>query len=322
MAQNELVAFIEAARRSGIADTAIAAVLESSGWPRKDVFAAMRAHYEALAGVPVPVRRGVGETARDAFLHLLAFGTLATWALALGGLLFGWVELTWPDRVIDRGGYTQRHVLAGNLASLIVAFPVYLLATRQALREKRDSAVRRWLTWTALLIAAGIVIGDVIAVLAALLRGETTVRFLLKASIVFAVAAGIFWFYLSGLRETGVRARHFAVVSAVAVGLALVAGFAGLGSPAAQRMQEADRRRIQHLRDTAALLQGRRSLPEELPATQVDPVTGQRYEYHRLDGTRYELCATFDAAAAEPAAWAHGAGRHCFPLDAAASRIP
>jgi hypothetical protein len=183
MAQNELVAFIEAARRSGIADTAIAAVLESSGWPRKDVFAAMRAHYEALAGVPVPVRRGVGETARDAFLHLLAFGTLATWALALGGLLFGWVELTWPDRVIDGGGYTQRHILAGNLASLIVAFPVYLLATRQALREKRDSAVRRWLTWTALLIAAGIVIGDVIAVLAALLRGETTVRFLLKAWI-------------------------------------------------------------------------------------------------------------------------------------------
>lgn len=319
--REELIRFIEAARQNGIADQAIVSLLESSGWSVKEVLGAMRDHYEKVAGVPVPLRRGVGEGARDAFLHLLAFGTLATWTIALGALLFAWVERTWPDPVMSAQYYADNWQ-AGNLASLIVAFPIYLLATRQTLRENRDTGVRRWLTWLALLIAASIVIGDLIAVLAWLLRGEATIRFLLKATIVFVLAGGVFWFYISWIREAGVNARAFAAAAAIAVGVGLLGGFLIIGSPSEQRKLEADRRRIQHMREIAGYLGGRSELPDIAPAHIVDPVTNQPYEYRKLGATRYELCATFDSPGAERSMWAHGPGRHCFSLDASASRLP
>jgi len=59
------------------------------GWAAKDIYAALGRYYQSLTGLPVPVRaEGAGEAARDAFLYLLAFSTLATWTIALGSLMF------------------------------------------------------------------------------------------------------------------------------------------------------------------------------------------------------------------------------------------
>src|SRR4051812_1649579 len=119
----------------------------------------------------VPVRRGTGEGARGAFLHMLSFGTRRSRAAARGSLWFAVFNLKVPDPVSFDGYSDNPYSIASNLASLIVAFPVYILVMRTILTdmarypEKLDSAIRRWLTWFALLIASSIVIGDLITFL-------------------------------------------------------------------------------------------------------------------------------------------------------------
>lgn len=321
---DELRRFIETAKSKGVSDDAIAALLEAAGWSKKEIYAGLQKHYEAIIGMPVPARGGFGEGAQDAFFHLLAFGTLATWAVALGSILFALIEHAFPDPVVSREYAPQRGVLAGHLASLLVAFPVYLLVTRKILREvsespeKKDSGIRKWLTWLALLIAASLVIGDVITILAWLLRGEITLRFLLKAVVILVLAGSIFWFYLRGLRERGPAPRLFAIAAGTAVIATLVAGFSVMGAPSVQRNIEADRRRIEHFKEIAGLLHARTELPEylsQLPVRWLDPVSGRGYEYRKLSQYEYELCAIFTASDAKLQFWSHGSGRQCFRLN-------
>ena len=105
----------------------------------------------------------------------------------------------------------------------------------------------------------------------------------------------------------------------------MLAGFAQMGSPSAQRMLEGDRRRVEAIRALAHDLRTMAELPPSLadvgPRGQ-DPVTGQPLEYRKLGPTTYQLCVNFEAAAAqEPARYRygrlaqHGAGRQCFTLD-------
>jgi hypothetical protein len=103
--------------------------------------------------------------------------------------------------------------ISGSLASIIVAFPVYLLAMRfilrdlSAHREKHESGVRRWLTYIALFLASGIVTGDLITFLAFFLRGDLTARFALKVFTVLVIAGGVFWYYLASLKPGVTEAK-------------------------------------------------------------------------------------------------------------------
>ena len=72
------------------------------------------------------------------------------------------------------------------MACVIVGLPIYLLTTRYILGElkahpeKLDSPVRRWLTYLALLVAAGVVVGDVITFLSYFLRGDLSADVFVK----------------------------------------------------------------------------------------------------------------------------------------------
>lgn len=98
------------------------------------------------------------------------------------------------------------------MASLIVAYPVYLMVMRILIRgvkdrpEKLDSGVRKWLTYIALLIASATAIGDLITFLSYFLRGELTVHFILKVLTVIIIAGGVFWYYLLWLEKPRERA--------------------------------------------------------------------------------------------------------------------
>jgi len=67
--------------------------------------------------------------------------------------------------------------------------------------EKLESSVRKWLTYIALLIAAGIVVGDLITFLTYFLRGELTARFVARVATVLLIAGGVFWYYFGSLRK-------------------------------------------------------------------------------------------------------------------------
>jgi hypothetical protein len=204
----KLSEFIHAAREKGASDEFVTSLLRERGWPAKAIYAAFGKYYESLTGLPVPVRsQGAGEAARDGFLYLLVYSALATWTIALGSLIFTYVDKWFPDVLAQPVYQGSRYEISNDMACIIVALPIFLLVMRTILRdlnrtpEKAESGVRKWLTYIALLIAAGVVMGDLITFLAYFLRGELTTRFLLKVLTVIAIAGGVFWYYLGFLRR-------------------------------------------------------------------------------------------------------------------------
>jgi hypothetical protein len=202
-----LHAFIEASKTKGAADDLLVNLLREQGWAAKDIYAAFGRYYQSLTGLPVPVRAGgAGEAARDAFLYLLAFSTLATWTIALGSLMFTYINRWFPDPLV-RQPFESPYEVSSEMACIIVGFPIFLLVMRFILKEvetrpeKLESGIRKWLTYIALLIAAGTVIGDLITFLTFFLQGELTARFVLKVLTVVVIAGSVFWYYLESLKR-------------------------------------------------------------------------------------------------------------------------
>ncbi len=202
--------FLDAAKARGASHETLAALLRGREWPEEDVYRALADHFETSSGLRIPSYKRSG-SAKDAFLYLLSFSTLATWSIGLGSVMFSLIDL-WINDPLGTGYYygDTYYQISDSLACLIVAFPIYLLVMRYIVREldlhpeKRESAVRKWLTYLALLIAAGVVVGDCISFLTHFLRGELTARFVSKVATVFVISGGIFWYYLGSLQK---RAR-------------------------------------------------------------------------------------------------------------------
>jgi hypothetical protein len=214
LADPRIAEFIERALDAGISQESLLGVLAAHGWPEKEVYGALADHYRRLTGVDVPRRAGAGASAKEAFFYLLLFSALATWTIGFGCLAFTLIDRWIADPLFS--GYRQTfdtYTIASSLAALIVAFPLYLLISRTisgevaAHPEKQDSPIRKWLTYMALVIAAGIFMGDLIAALAYLLRGELTSRFLAKSFVVLMLSGGVFFYYFGGLRKTDAHGR-------------------------------------------------------------------------------------------------------------------
>ena len=146
-------------------------------------------------------------------LLLVMFGALYVCAWQLGNLLFSLINLAFPDQLAEfRVAAAERGVRWGT-ASLIVAFPLFLWMARLLGREvtadpsRRLSAVRRWLTYLTLLIAAGFIVGDTITLVYNLLSGDITVRFLLKVLVIAAIAGSMFGYYLQQIRRDDTESR-------------------------------------------------------------------------------------------------------------------
>lgn len=346
--------FITAAIGKGASDEFLATFLTRRGWPAEDVYTAIGNYWAVATGVTVPVRRGAGESSRDAFLYLLSFATLATWTTALGSMMFHFIDLWFVDPLARMAGYES---VTWQMASIAVAFPIYMMVMRSILREAKDterlqSGVRRWLTYIALLITAVAMICDLIASLNAFLEGELTSRFVLKAGTVMIICGAIFAWYFAFLRwnrvtqhaPRGAHIRPVAMAATAAVVAALCGGFAITDGPAKQRQFEADQTRVEDLRtianavkrwhDRAAAIHSIAQLPASLDELQAaglltnashDPETKAPYEYRRLEGTQYEVCASFASASSEqnsgrfPQAsefWEHPRGHSCFVMNA------
>ncbi len=205
-----LVSFIESARAKGAADDSIKNVLKEKGWGEKQIAAAFTVVYEKLTGQKVPERVGSttrAESAKDAFFYLLSFATLGAWTIALGSMLFTFIDQYFPDKVFGGYNYGSNYSVSTQMATIIVTFPIYLLAMRFILKdlaahiEKFDSGVRKWLTYLALLIAVGTAIGDLVTFLTYLLQGQLTTPFVLKVITVFIIAGGVLGYYLTWVRK-------------------------------------------------------------------------------------------------------------------------
>lgn len=342
-ATQELELFVREALARGASKQDIAAALDAAGWEHAQVQSALDAWADAPFAVPVPRPRPY-LSAREAFLYLLLFATLYLSAWHLGSLLFDLVNLAFPDPADapyarDRTGSSMRWSVAG----LLIAFPVFVFVARHLARElagspvRRLSAVRRWLTYLTLFVAATVLIGDMIVLVYNLLGGALSARFLLKVLVVALIAGTVFGWYLQDLRReerpapgAGIPGR---VVLGVAVGVVLatlIASTAVIRSPASEREARLDARREQDLARVARLVEAHYQRTGALPAglddlatpgTDLprDPVDGSAYAYEATGGRSYRVCASFATDTARDGrqpwggdAWLHGDGRHCF----------
>jgi hypothetical protein len=354
---SELDAFVREALGRGIPREQIRATLASAGWRADEIDGALARWAESDFPIPVPQRRPY-LSAREAFLYLVLFATLYVVAFNVGSVLFALIEWRWPDAALAAGG--RLHLAARArfaTASLLTAFPILLFVSRLVARaiardpEKRGSRIRKWLTYLTLFLAALVMIGDVIALVSAVLSGEMGTRFLLKVAVVFAIAGIVFGHYLGDLRREEAEAPGpaapgvLARVGAVAALLTIVAGLWFAGSPQQERRRSLDERRIGDLNLLAQAIDAYARENRVLPATldqvvdfrfsQVrsvrDPETGALYDYIGLDSLRYQLCATFElpdtASTIEydrgSRFWSHSAGRQCFTITVPrAPRVP
>jgi hypothetical protein len=130
------------------------------------------------------------------------------------------------------------------------------------------------------------------------------------------------------------RLHVFTAAAALAVAAAIVAGLTVLGSPAEQRRQRLDQRRVRDLSGICSEVDQYWRTNKRLPATldevpetsrragRNDPTTGLAYEYRPIGDKDFELCAIFETESPSQTDywytfsrnWAHGPGRHCFEL--------
>lgn len=206
MAHPQLVVFVESALRAGQSRDAVRAALARAGWSQDQIGDAL-AHYADVAFV-VPVPRPRAQlSARDAFWYLLMFGALYMSAFHLGDLLFGFINLAYPEDLSysDRAEYVESNIRWAT-AAVIVAFPVFLFAAWKIGKEiaadptRRNSAIRKWLTYMTLLVAAAALLTDGITLINNLLSGELTTRFVLKVLVVAAIASAGFAYYTWSIR--------------------------------------------------------------------------------------------------------------------------
>ncbi|MCC7265015.1 MAG: hypothetical protein IT369_21060 [Candidatus Latescibacteria bacterium] len=346
-AGEELSSFVREALGRAVPRAQIEEVLLQAGWEPEQVRGALAAFADLDFPIPVPKPKPY-LPAREAFLYLVLFTTLYLSAYHLGSLFFHFVERALPDPALGDADLYRREASRWSVSFLVIAFPVFLYTTRNLARAatidpaKRGSKVRRWLTYLTLFLAAGTLVGDCTALVFNLLSGELTLRFVLKALIVAALAGGIFGHYLGELRREeedhpapATGGRYFTWIASGAVALALIGSFALLDSPSQERVRRLDARRVEDLRLLAGAVDLHWSragaLPlalEDLtrepgyPPLPADPETGAPYEYRALEAGRYELCAGFSQGSGEGPAltpadfWSHAAGRQCFQLEA------
>lgn len=190
--------FIREALSKGVSKSNISAALKHEGWPDEEVDAGLGCFGEtAVAGIPVP-RRKPYTSAKEGFVYLLVFVTLYISAFNFGSLLFSFINLAVPDALQP---YYDLASIRFSVASLLVAYPIFLWLTismRRAIAKdpvKQHSKVRKWLIYFTLLIAASVIIGDLIGLLVMLLGGELTTRLMLKTVTILLIASMIFGYY-------------------------------------------------------------------------------------------------------------------------------
>ncbi len=349
-------AYVADALRKGTSLDTIKQSLLAVGWRVSDIDTAVAAGL-LLSGVPAPEGGGSGgkgklATAVEAAINVFSFILLGMIAYALVTLYYQIINKYFPDPLYLRSGMSSVDTGAIHyaIASLIIAFPLYVLAVRMWFKRFRDDSEKvetiltRGITYIVLLIASLTVVGDLVASLYKLLQGEISVRFVLEALTVLVVAGIIFRFYFLERRKIQYRsdiprktflAFGWATLAFVLVGIIL--GFVVAGSPQHERMRGFDAQRSNDLRSLATCIgtyaANQKTLPLSLDelsqntqygycvSNVLDPETASQYGYRIVTASikdtavpqaSFELCADFSLDAVSDAA---GVNTYAYPND-------
>lgn len=205
-ANKDLIRFVREALNAGRTRAEISQALSDAGWTLAESREALGAWSETAFVPPIP-RPQTMVSARDFFIYALTFGVLVVGASYLVVLGHNLIDLFFDDGQNERVSFRNSGQIRWAMAVLIVTTPTYLwLTLRERAKLAQDpslyrSGMRKWLTYIALLIASCVLLGDLVAVIYALLNGDLTGQFIAKAGVVAVVAGGVFLYYQSDIRK-------------------------------------------------------------------------------------------------------------------------
>ena len=288
-------------------------------------------------------------TPKHFVLQLGSLISLYVSLVAIVMLLFGIVNIAFADPTEDFFVRDMtEHSMRFGIALLVVFFPAYLVLTRMVnvARRKETGTYRmltRWLVYLSLLVGGGILLGDLAAVILWYLNGELTIRFALKAAVLFAVIGTAFSYYLLDVRGYWQRNERASLwcggAAGVFVAVAVALGAFFISSPAEVRQERIDATQITHLQEmqweVEAYYKKNGRLPDTIHAAYEvrevpEAVEGRAaYEYRVTGQHSFELCATFALASPDrrpavphlnvepgvlqnPHEWDYKEGRWCF----------
>jgi len=300
-------------------NTDIKKALNDLSTAAQHVSAAMhQGQFQVASAAPAPK---TSSGARNFFFYFLQFALLYTVSISLGGILFYLINRLLPQI----GAYDYATQLSGSLryhlSALIIGTPIFLWLAKKIYGEQkkyeavRQSVLRRWLTYITLILAALLVIGDLIALVYNLLGGELSGRFVLKIVVILIIAGSIFYYFLTDIQKmhdttenamSKLARIYFWGVSAVVV-LTVIAGFTFIESPLVQRQRGQDNSRLNRLQEIDAAVYQYASVHDgQLPASLDqaslraeslnDPITNLPFTYQIVDPSSYKLCAVFETS--------------------------
>ena len=256
-----------------------------------------------------------GKGALDAFFNLLSLVTVGWLSIALGMILFQLINKFFVSKAVDYVAYFDQGALKFGIASVFILTPVFLTVSAwlhhyyKQDRLDHKSGVHRWLTYLMLFVSALVIIGRLIYQLFRFLDGDYAIAVILKTLVIFAIAGGIFGYYIYDLIRKDFSKRSivslvvFILVIVVTL-TAVVGGFFVIDSPQVAQAKKYDQQRVDDLYNLSSMItdyyQQNEKLPDDLSAEKFarlkDPQTDQVYEYKVLGEKEYELCATFSLA--------------------------
>lgn len=285
------------------------------------------------------------QTPKHFAMQLGALAALYTSLTALLVIIFSLISLKFPDdSFVDMVSSTQEGMRMA-FATLIVFFPAYIVLTRITNQTRRKESggdytpLARWLIYLSLLVAGGVLLGDLVTLINEFLNGEITVRFLLKAASLFVVISLAFCYYLLDIRgyftKRKGQAVYFAIGAVILVVATLICAVINMDSPTKVREMRIDSNQISDLQTIEWRVQDYYSLNDELPNTltaafgeievPAAPKDREEYTYQVTGSSTYELCANFAYASEsderyvsvtpvskETVTWEHKAGHWCF----------
>ncbi len=289
-------------------------------------------------------------TARNFALQLGSLIALYVSLSALIAVIFGVINLTYPDPVESYWAYdSAQQGIRFGIAMLLVFFPTYVVLTRTVNQIRRKETgtyltLTKWLVYLSLLVGGGILLGDLVAVILTYLNGEITLRFILKALTLLVVIGAAFYYYIQDARgywnSHEKHSKMYAGGASIIVITVLVLGFLNSDTPSQVRDMRFDDQQISDLSDMQWRIEDHYRINKNLPATVAELYVGisvpvapegrETYSYSIIDEDTYELCASFmyesangrigeravifdESIAKNPYNnWDHGTGRTCF----------
>lgn len=200
---DRLAEFVEASLKQQHSREKISATLAAAGWSASEIDQGLAAWAETENSPPVPKPMPY-VSAKESFLYALTFVSLAMTVFHVNWLGFDLIDLLLPDEYGNRNFYGE---IRWSLSTLVVFLPVFLYMNFRVLDDaskdpaRRRSTVRKWFGYITLFIAAVVLAGDLIFTLNALLGGELTLRFILKAGLLGVVSALVFVYFGNEMRD-------------------------------------------------------------------------------------------------------------------------